>query len=123
MRRTRRSACVGLVALTLWLGAPGGAAAQPTEADVFVAEGVLAFEEKQYDQALADFRRALAREADHIEALYWAGVALMAQDKPGEALAFLERARQKSPGEPSVAFQLGLAHFALNQYDRAQPLL
>jgi len=90
---------------------------------VFVAEGILAFEEKQYDQALAAFRRALAREADHIEALYWSGVALMAQDKPGEALPFLERARQKSPGEPSIAFQFGLAYFALNQYDRAQPLL
>lgn len=123
MRRARRSACAGLVALTLWLGAPGGATAQPTEADVFVAEGILAVDDKQYDQALAAFRRALDREADHIEALYWAGVTLMAQDKPGEALAFLERARQKSPTEPSVAFQLGLAYFALNQYDRAQPLL
>jgi len=124
VRHARRSVLVaGLIALVAWLGAPGGTAGQPTEADVFVAEGILAFEEKQYDQALAAFRRALAREADHIEALYWSGVALMAQDKPGEALPFLERARQRSPGEPSVAFQLGLAYFALNQYDRAQPLL
>lgn len=124
MRRAGRPVFVaGLIALVAWLGAPGGATAQPTEADVFVAEGILAVEEKQYDQALAAFRRALEREADHVEALYWAGVTLMAQEKPGEALAFLERARQKSPGEPSVAFQLGLAHFALSQYDRARPLL
>lgn len=112
-----------LVALMSWLGAPGETAGQPTEADVFVAEGILALEEKQYDQALAAFRRALEREADHIEALYYAGIAYMAQERPAEALPFLERARQKSPGEPSVAFQLGLAYFALNQYEQAGRVL
>lgn len=118
-----RHVVVVLLAVAICLGAVRAAPAQPTEADVFVAEGILALEEKQYDQALAAFRQALAREADHIEALYYAGVALMAQEKPAEALPYLERAREKSPEEPSVAFQLGLAYFALNQYDRAQPLL
>jgi tetratricopeptide (TPR) repeat protein len=83
----------------LCVGFAGEIAGQPTEADVFVAEGILALEDKQYAQALAAFRQALEREVDHIEALYYAGVALMAQDKPGEALPFLERARQKSPPE------------------------
>lgn len=123
MSRARAVLLAVLVALVLWVGLPATVAGQPTEADVFVAEGILALEDRQYDQALAAFRRALEREADHIEALYWSGVALMAQAKPAEALPFLERARQKSPTEPSVAFQLGLAYFALNRYDRAEPLL
>ena len=123
MSSARRVRLAGLLALVLCVGFAGEVAGQPTEADVFVAEGILALEDKQYAQALAAFRHALEREVDHIEALYYAGVALMAQEKPGEALPFLERARQKSPTEPSVAFQLGLAYFALNRYDRAEPLL
>jgi tetratricopeptide (TPR) repeat protein len=90
---------------------------------VFVAEGVLALEDKKYDEALAHFRRALAREPDHVEALYYSGVAHLARGRPGEALPLLERARAQSPGEVSIAFQLGLAHFALSQHERAQPLL
>lgn len=126
MSRRRRRPCATLlaaVALTTVLGRPPCAWSQPTETDVFVAEGILALEDKQYDQALAHFRRALEREPDHIEALYYAGVTLMAQGKTAEAVPFLERARRRAPTEVSVAFQLGLAYFALNDHDRAQPLL
>ena len=118
-----RATLLVAVAMTMVLGIPSPAWTQPTEADVFVAEGVLALEDKQYDDALVHFRRALEREPDHIEALYYAGVALMAQDKAAEAVSFLERARRKEPDEVSVVFQLGLAYFALNDHDRAQPLL
>ncbi|MBI4246471.1 MAG: tetratricopeptide repeat protein [Candidatus Rokubacteria bacterium] len=116
----------GLVTLVLAFGVaalPAPAAAQLTEADVFVAEGILALEDKKYEAALAHFKRALDQEPDHIEALYYSGVALMAQDKPAPAVGILERARQKSPADASVGFQLGLGYFALQQYDRAEPLL
>jgi len=121
--RVPRAARVLALPLLLLAGAPGSAAAQPTEADVIVAEGVLALEDKKYDAALAHFRRALEREPDHIEALYYAGVAHMGRGAPAEALPFLERARAQSPRETSVAFQLGLAHFALRRYAEAAPLL
>lgn len=120
-RSRRLAALLLVVAGVLAIAAPVGA--QPTEADVFVAEGILALEDKQYDVALAHFRRALEREADHVEALYYAGVTYMALSRPADAVAALERAREQSPGERSVAFQLGLAYFAQNQYDRARPLL
>lgn len=58
-----------------------------------------------------------------MEALYYSGVTLMAQDKPARAAEFLERARAKAPDDQSTVFQLGLAYFALGQYDRAEPLL
>jgi tetratricopeptide (TPR) repeat protein len=99
------------------------AAGQPTEADVFVAEGILALEDRKYDEALQHFRRALDREPDHVEALYYSGVALIALGKPAEAAPLLERARRQSPDEASINFQLGLAYFALEDYARAQPLL
>src|SRR5206468_2632085 len=90
---------------------------------VFVAEGILALEDKKYDEALEGFRRALQREPGHVEALYYAGVALMAQNKAAEAAPLLERARRISPEEMAVAYQLGLAYFSLNRYDEAQVVL
>jgi len=109
-----------LVAL---LTVTGRAGAQPSEADVFVAEGILALEDKKYDEALAGFRQALQREPDHVEALYYAGVTLMAQNQAAEAVPFLERARKISPSEISVGFQLGLAYVGANLFDEASPLL
>ena len=102
---------------------PLQALAQTTEADVYVAQGVLDFDEKRYDDAMANFRKALEIEADHVEALYYSGVVHMAQRRPEEAVKFLERARAKAPADASVAYQLGLAYFAQQQYDRALPLL
>src|SRR5215475_5140712 len=46
-----------------------------------------------------------------------------AQKRPDLAAPYLERARAKSPKDPSIAYQLGLVYFAQQQYDRAEPLL
>jgi tetratricopeptide (TPR) repeat protein len=99
------------------------ARAQTTEADVYVQQAVLDFDDKRFDSALDNLRRALEIEADHVEALYYMGVVHMARRRPGEAVPFLLRARQRSPSDPSVAFQLGLAYFAQQDYDQAVPLL
>jgi tetratricopeptide (TPR) repeat protein len=119
---TRPLALILAVALFL-TSVPFPAAAQTTEADVYVAQGVLDFDEKKFPDALANFRRALEIEADHVEALYYIGVVNMAERRPAEAVPFLERARAKAPADASVAYQLGLAYFAQQQYDKAQPLL
>jgi len=102
---------------------PLTALAQTTEADVYVAQGVIDFDDKRYDEAMANFRKAVEIEPDHVEALYYMGVVNMAQRRPEEAVKFLERARLKAPTDTSVAYQLGLAYFAQQQYDRALPLL
>src|SRR5215510_10438853 len=99
------------------------AAAQTTEADVYVAQAVLDFSENRYDEALANLKKALQTEPDHVEANYYMGVVLMAKNQPAEAAPFLEKARARSKNDPSIAFQLGLAYFAQQQYDTAQPLL
>src|SRR6266436_713813 len=105
----------------LWPVARGGA--QTTEADVHVAQAIIAIDERRYDAALAELKRALEIEPDHVEALYYTGVVYAAQRRPDLALPFLEKARAKAPADPAIGFQLGLAYFARQQYDRAQPLL
>jgi Tfp pilus assembly protein PilF len=97
--------------------------AQTTEADVYVAQAIIDFDDKRYDEALKNLQEALKREPDHVEALYYAGVVNMALRRPADAVPYLLRAQQKSPTDPSITFQLGLAYFAQQQYDQAEPLL
>src|SRR6266566_4404565 len=93
---------------------------QTTEADVYVAQAVLDLDEKRYDQALANLRRALELEPDHVEALYFTGAVYAAQRRPDLAGPFLERARAKSPQDTSIAFQLGLVYFAQQEFEKAE---
>jgi len=111
---------VGVLVAVLTAAKP--VAAQLSDADVYVAEATLAVEDRQWDRALDLLRQALAKEPEHVEALYYSGVAYMGKQDPTQAIQFLEKARQKSPDEPSILYQLGIAHFALEQYDRSQPL-
>jgi len=127
MRRRRHGAAAigALLAALLVIGAlsPSAVRAQTTEADVFVAQAVVDFEDGRYESALANLRRALELEPNHVEALYYMGAVLMAQSRPADAVPFLERARARAQIDPVVGFQLGLAYIALQQYDRAQPLV
>jgi len=121
---TLRALCLFLALLTAATPClPPRALAQTTEADVFVANAVVDFSDGKYDDAVANLRRALEIEPDHVEALYFMGVVLMAQNRPAEATPFLERARSRSRTDPVIAFQLGLSYFARQMYDRAEPLL
>src|SRR3989442_255263 len=82
----------------LWPVARGGA--QTTEADVHVAQAIIAIDERRYDAALAELKRALEIEPDHVEALYYTGVVYAAQRRPDLAVPFLEKARAKAPADP-----------------------
>ena len=115
--------CVGL-ALFVFIGLPAlTAEAQRTEADVYVGQAIVDFDDKRYDSALDNLRLALEVEPDHVQALYYTGVVYMAQRQPARAVPFLERARARVPSDSVIAFQLGLAYFAEERYDRAEPQL
>src|SRR5688572_20635855 len=47
----------------------------------------------------------------------------MALRRPNDAIPPLLRAQKRSPTDPSIAFQLGLAYFAQQRYGEAEPLL
>jgi tetratricopeptide (TPR) repeat protein len=119
-RRLLSLLCALVLVLALGTAIPAGA--QTTEADVYVAQAIIEIDEKKYDDALENLRKALDVEPEHVEALYYTGVVYAAQRKPAEAAPFLEKARAKSPKDPAIAYQLGLAYFAQQQYERAQPL-
>jgi tetratricopeptide (TPR) repeat protein len=99
------------------------AQAQGSEADVLVAEGILALDDKQYERALELFGQALQREPDHVEALYYSAVAYMATNRVAAAVPLLERARTRAPDDAAVAFQLGIAYFTMDDFARAAPIL
>ncbi|PYN10930.1 MAG: hypothetical protein DME06_13085, partial [Candidatus Rokuibacteriota bacterium] len=117
-RRTPAGAVAAILILLCPLAAPR-VGAQTSEADVFVAQAVVDFDDKRYDDALANLRRALEIQPDHVEALYYTGVVEMARGRPAAAVPPLERAHALAPTDVSVTLQLGLAYFAQQQYDRA----
>jgi tetratricopeptide (TPR) repeat protein len=112
-----------LLAAVLSALVPAPVHGQTTEADVYVQQAIIDFDDKRYDEALRNLQEALKREPDHVEALYYAGAVHMAQRRPADAVPYLLRAQKKSPTDPSIAFQLGLAYFAQQQYEQAAPLL
>lgn len=120
MTRAISAALVGLLAVLI-VAPP--LAAQTTEADVYVGLAIVDFDDKRYEAALANLRRALEIQPNHVEAHYYTGLTLLVLGRTGEAVTALERARALAPSDPTVAYQLGLAHFGREDYARAEPLL
>jgi tetratricopeptide (TPR) repeat protein len=125
--KKRRAFLVMMLVLDLclanaWLlaGAPTPAVAQQSEADVFVAQAILAYDARKYDEALALLKDALALDPKNVEALYYTGLVLMAQQKTDQAVEALEKARALAPRDLSILFLLGVAYFALERYDQAE---
>jgi len=121
----RRLACVAIFAgAVLLAGALATPAwAQQGEASVFVARGVLAYDEKRYEDALQSFREALRLEPNNVDALYYTALTNIALKRYDPAVEALEQARARDPRDQSISFQLGALYFGLERYDRAKPLL
>ena len=110
-----------LAILTLLAALP--VRAQQSEADVYVAQAILAYEDKRYDEALGFLREAVAQDPKNVEAFYYTGLVYIAQQRLEPAVQALERARALAPNDFSVRYLLGVAYFAQERYDQAEPLL
>jgi tetratricopeptide (TPR) repeat protein len=97
--------------------------AQQSEADVFVAQAILAYEAKRYEEALGYLNEAVAQDPKHVEAYYYTGLVNIALQRLEPAVQALERARELAPGDFSVRYLLGVAYFAQERYDEAEPIL
>lgn len=112
-----------LLAGTLLLGGVGLASAQiPTEADVYVDRGILAYDARRFDEALAALEEALKIDPDNVNALYYHGLTQIGLNRLPAAQQSLERAHALAPGDLDVATRLAAVHFNQQQFDRAEPL-
>lgn len=112
-----------LITGILLIGSPASAETPQAEADVLVAQAVLAYDDQHYTQALTLLQEALRYEPRHPRALYYTGLTQLALKHPDEAVTALEIARQVEPSDSAVTYQLGVAYFAAGRYDEAAPLL
>lgn len=106
--------------LILWVTP---AYAQLTEADVYIAQAILAYDGKRLSEALSLLADALKIDPDNVQALYYTGLVHLAQKNPALAVENLEKARAAAPHDLIIRYQLGVAYFTLEQYDKAEPLL
>jgi tetratricopeptide (TPR) repeat protein len=107
----------------MWAGTPSvGLAQAPTEADVYVDRGILAYDAKRYTEALQSFQEALRLNPNSINAHYYIGLSYMALEQYPAAEAALEQAQALAPADLDVTFQLGVAYFTQQQFDKAEPL-
>ena len=93
------------------------------EATVYLDRAVLAYEAKQFDEALKELEEALRHDPKSVKALYYQGLVLAALNRPADARAALEKARKLRPGDIEIAFQLGILYFTQKEYEKAEPLL
>jgi tetratricopeptide (TPR) repeat protein len=75
------------------------------------------------DEALAAFRRELARNPNDFDANVYVGLFLKEDSKLDEAAEYLKRARRLRPEDPAALYALGALHLATGQVDEAQKSL
>ncbi len=76
----------------------------------------------QYDEAIAYLEDALKVNPSFAQAYFALGFTLVASGRPGDAIAYLDRATELSPRDPHLASFLAtraLAHLSLNELDIA----
>ena len=98
-------------------------AQQAADADVLVAQAVLAYEEKKYEESLDLLKEALALDPQDPRGLFYKGLIFLAQNRPRLAIDPLEEALELRPGDVYIRYHLGVAYLNSGQYKKAGPLL
>lgn len=89
-------------------------------AGIEVQLGRIALLQLQPEEAIADFRRALAMNSSGSEAALGMGKALLVQQKPGQALKYLKMAVAADPLSGEAHYQLAIALRDLHQSSQAE---
>ncbi len=96
---------------------------QRADANVLAANAAIAYDDKQYNEAMALLDQALALDPQHERSLFYKGVVHLAQKRPEIAIGYLETVHRLRPADLDIKKHLGIAHFAVGDYDRAKPFL
>jgi len=83
------------------------------------ALGLVHLEEKQYAQAVEEFRLVLAQEPNRARSRYLLGLTHLSAGHPREAIAALEAAGALDPQSASTFCALGQAYLDLKDYNKA----
>ena len=109
-----------VVALTVMgFGVSLAADTQQSEAEVLVAQGVVAYDEHRYYYALDVLSRARDLSPRDSRGLYYLGLTLLALKNPSEAVSALQAAKDIQPSDSAINYQLGIAYFTAGQIGRA----
>ncbi len=122
---SRRKFCVSLIVLfgltTFWCLTP--AIAQRGDANIQAARAAIAYDDKQYDEALALLNNVLTLDPKHERGLFYKGLVYLAQEKPQQAIGPLETVYQLKPTDTDIQHHLGIAYFSAGEYEKARNLL
>jgi tetratricopeptide (TPR) repeat protein len=92
---------------------------QKSPADRAFEAGQRAFEDRRYEQALADYERSLALQPDVPYVLTGRALALMHLDRDEDALAAFERALEIEPEQGIIYANRGILLDRLGEHERA----
>ena len=106
MKRIRPGAIGRLLVLAILLTGPGPVAAQTPRAFV---EGVKAYDEGHYRQAIASFRKLADTGIQNGKLFYNLGNAYLKSNDLGHAVLWYERALRLIPGDPDLKFNYAYA--------------
>jgi TolB-like protein/cytochrome c-type biogenesis protein CcmH/NrfG len=80
-------------------------------------------DQHEHEEAIAEAQRAIALDANDSDSYLAMAYALIHAGRPEEAIDFVEKAMRLDPYYPAYyLFVLGLAHFALEQFEQAATL-
>lgn len=99
----------------------GTAAAQNTKtATQFYEEGQKLNKNEKYEEALAQYKKAIALNANYKEALYEAGWVCCELEKYNDALLYLEKANKLWPNQYKIYKEIGYAYDKLDNLREAE---
>jgi|GEM_PF-2469189 len=83
----------------------------------YLSRGNIYYRMEQYEEALADYQRAIELNPNFREAYYNAGLALRNLDRPEEAISYFESAIEIDPDYENAYAALGSTYYALEEYE------
>jgi tetratricopeptide (TPR) repeat protein len=95
----------------------------PHAVDLHLMLGSAFADQKEYDTALEQYRKALAIDPSQEQAHYLAGLALIRNGRPKEAVEDLRAALKLSPGDTLAKYHLAFSLIQIRELEEAQALL
>lgn len=91
----------------------------PGNASAWYFLGSIAFDERRWDDAIANFRKALQFNSSFEQAYYDLASAQLSAGQGAEAVTTMQRARKRFPDKFAAEYLLGLAYHGQKQYAEA----